>query len=78
MEKKTIYFESNGESGNIFAILGQVKEIITKEQFEECFQAVKSCNSYYEALDVIEEYVHLEDLSKWKKIKIYVDFEISK
>lgn len=62
--KKTVYFDRNGESGNIFYILLMVQEVLSKEAFDECVDCVYSCDKYEEALEVIEEYVHLEDLSK--------------
>ena len=62
--KKTVYFDRNGESGNIFYILSMVYETIGKEKGNECWAKVQNCKSYEEALEVIEEYVHLEDLSE--------------
>ena len=64
MDKKTVYFDRNGESGNIFYILSMVYKTIGKEKGNECWAKVQNCKSYEEALDIIEEYVHLEDLSK--------------
>ena len=61
---KTVYFDRNGESGNIFYILSMVYKTIGKEKGNECWAKVQNCKSYEEALGIIEEYVHLEDLSK--------------
>ena len=67
MRKETVYYESRGESGNIFAILANVREVLRKQRrindYNECWEAVQSCKSYDEALDVISEYVFLVDLS---------------
>ena len=64
MDKKTVYFDRNGESGNIFYILSMVAELLDKKQYYECATKVFQSNSYEEALEIIEEYIHLEDLSK--------------
>lgn len=68
MNKETIYYESKGESGNIFFILAKVRDILRKQRrindYNECYEAVLGCDSYDEALDVISEYVFLVDLSK--------------
>lgn len=67
MEKTTIYYESKGESGNIFYILGMTREALRKQRrindFNECWERVQKCKSYNEALNVIGEYVDLVDLS---------------
>ena len=62
--KKTVYFDRNGESGNIFYILSMVCPLLDKEDFTACCRRVGASHSYEEALGIIEEYVHLEDLSK--------------
>ena len=67
MKKTTIYYESKGESGNIFYILGMMREALRKQRrindFNECWERVQKCKSYNEALNVIAEYVDLVDLS---------------
>lgn len=62
--KKTVYFDRNGESGNIFYILLMVCPLLDKEDFTVCTRRVHASHSYEEALGIIGEYVHLEDLSK--------------
>lgn len=62
--KKTLYFDRNGESGNIFHILSMVEAMIGKRKANECGARVLQSNSYDEALAIIEEYVHLKELSK--------------
>lgn len=64
MDKKVVYFDRNGESGNIFYILSMVCEAIGKEKAMECSARVYQCHSYEEALGIIGEYVLLEDLSE--------------
>ena len=64
--KPVIYFNSTGNSGNIFFILAQVKKELTKEgkaqQFNELWEAVQKSKSYTEALSIIRQYVDLVDL----------------
>lgn len=67
-KKETVCYESRGESGNIFAILSKVRDVLRKQRrindYNECWEAVQDCKSYDEALDVISEYVFLVDLSR--------------
>ena len=53
-----------GEDGNIFAILGRasglLKDAGMKAQSDEMFQRVTACGDYYEALNIISEYVETE------------------
>ena len=63
--KPLIYYNKKGESGNIFVILGQVMNSIPEKDFEECLEAVKKCNNYDEALDVVQQYVDLFEISKY-------------
>ena len=53
-----------GEDGNIFAILGRASKLLNragmKAQSEEMFQRVTACGDYYEALNIISEYVDTE------------------
>ena len=53
-----------GEDGNIFAILGRASRLLNragmKAQSEEMFRRVTACGSYYEALNIISEYVETE------------------
>ena len=62
--KHTIYFDRNGETGNIYCILSMVVKTVGLKKGNECWAKVQNCKSYDDALKVIEEYVHLEDLSK--------------
>lgn len=66
--KETVYYDSRGESGNIFVILGKVRKVLCKQHrindFNEMWEAVQKCDSYQNALDVISDYVHLVDESE--------------
>ena len=61
--KKKVYFESRGESGNIFYVLGRVSNVLGREQgLEISKRVVNNAKSYDEALAIIREYVDLIDL----------------
>jgi hypothetical protein len=64
--KPVIYFNSTGNSGNIFFILAEVKRELQKEgraqDFNEMWEAVQKSGGYTEALSIIREYVDLVDL----------------
>ena len=68
MPKDKVVFDKNGESGNIYAILGQAQLILRKERrindFNEMRDRVYESHSYEDALNVIGKYVELEDISK--------------
>ena len=53
-----------GEDGNIFAILGRASRLLNragmKAQSDEMFRRVTACGDYYEALNIISEYVETE------------------
>ena len=53
-----------GQDGNIFAILGRASKLLNragmKAQSDEMFQRVTACGDYYEALNIISEYVDTE------------------
>lgn len=59
----TVYFDSMGPSGNIYAVVGLCKNEITKEEYKELIDKVFSSKSYEEALSHIREYVDLIDIS---------------
>ena len=63
--KPTVTFESSGMSGNIYAILGRVKDALRKERrindYNTMRDRVLSSGSYDEALGIIREYVVLID-----------------
>ena len=47
-----------GEDGNVFAILGRASRAL--QQAKEMFDRVTSSDDYYEALNIISEYVETE------------------
>ena len=53
-----------GQDGNIFGILGQASRLLKragmKEQSDEMYSRVTACGNYYEALNIISEYVETE------------------
>lgn len=67
MEKPTVIFDSNGPSGNIFAVLGLVSQALRKvhriSDFNECRDKVMASHSYEAALEAVREYVDLVDIS---------------
>ena len=65
MNKPELIYDSRGESGNIFWILGQVRRILQREHrlsdFSRLMERVQSSGSYEEALEIISEEVTLID-----------------
>ena len=65
MKKPVLIYDSRGESGNIFWILGQVRRILQKQgrisAYNELWERVQSAGSYRKALDIIREEVTLQD-----------------
>ncbi len=61
-----IFFDSNGESGNIFYILGMVNREMRKARrindYNILRERVFDCHSYKDALSIIREYVDLIDI----------------
>lgn len=53
-----------GHDGNIFAIMGHATQLLLragmKDQSEELVERVTTCRDYYEALNIISEYVDTE------------------
>lgn len=66
MYKPTINFDSRGPSGNIFHILGMVRNALSKQRritdYNKCWERVQASHSYEEALKIIREYVELIDV----------------
>jgi len=60
-----IVFNKSGESGNIFYILGQAYAILIiqgrKEDASRMMERATISHSYEEALQVVREYVELEE-----------------
>ncbi len=65
MNKPTVHFNSRGESGNIFWILGAVKTALRKQrritEYNNLRDRVTASGSYNEAVAIIREYVDLID-----------------
>lgn len=66
MKKSIVNFDSYGPSGNIFHILGLVRNELRKQRriidYNDCWERVQKSNSYEEALKIIREYVDLIDI----------------
>ena len=66
MKKPTVYFDSRGESGNIFCILGLVRREFRKQrritEYNDLRDRVTASGSYDEALRIIREKVDLIDV----------------
>jgi hypothetical protein len=65
MNKPELIYNSRGESGNIFCILGQVRRIMREQNrlnaFNALWKRVQEAGSYDEALNIIGEKVTLID-----------------
>lgn len=65
MEKPIVYFRSRHESGNIFFILGMVRNVMRKQrritEYNELRDRVTNAGSYQEALEIIREKINLID-----------------
>ena len=68
---KVLHFDSRGESGNIFFILGNVRCIMAKQrritEYNYMWQAVQNSGSYEAALEIIGKHVPLIDDATGKK-----------
>ena len=68
MKRPELIYDSRGESGNIFWILGQVRRIMQKQcrisAYNELWERVQRAGSYKEALDIIREEVTLIDTAE--------------
>lgn len=65
MSKPEIHFASRHSSGNVFWIMGAVRDTLRKErrisEWNDLYQAVTNSGSYEEALKLMNEHVHLID-----------------
>ena len=65
MKQPEIHFNSNGPSGNIFAILCEVRMAMQKQrritEYNDLYVRVRNCYSYAEALKEIRRIVDLID-----------------
>lgn len=62
-----VTFDRRGESGNIFWILASAQQVLRWQgRIPESVQMairVRNCHSYDEALEIISEYVELEEVN---------------
>ena len=65
MKRPEVHYQSRHESGNIFAILAMVRNVLRKErrinEFNDLWDRVQKAGSYENALDIINEKVRLID-----------------
>ena len=65
----TVTFDRNGSSGNIYCVMGGASKILRKcgmeDRAKEMVDRVTSSGSYDEALEIIGEYVNLEEREEW-------------
>lgn len=66
MTRPQIEFHSSGPEGNIFYILGKVRDALRKQSritdYNNLWEKVQNCKSYQEALSEIRQIVDLTDL----------------
>jgi len=67
MEKPTIIYDSRGETGNIYHLIGQLQQIMRKQRRITAYNSLRdrvfAAQSYAEALSIISEEVELIDIS---------------
>ena len=68
MERPTIIYDSRGETGNIYYLIGQLQQIMRKQRrytdFNNLRDRIFESSSYEEALAIIGEEVELVDIAK--------------
>ena len=68
MEKPTIIYDSRGETGNIYYLIGQLQRIMRKQRrytdFNNLRDRIFESGSYEEALAIIGEEVELVDIAR--------------
>jgi len=68
MTKPTITYNSRGESGNIYFLLGQLQQIMRKQRrytdFNNLRDRIFESASYEEALAIMREEVELVDIAR--------------
>lgn len=72
MKKGKVEFHSRGQSGNIYYIIGAVREVMKKKsrilEYNDMWDEVQTAQSYPEALKIISEHVELVDLDGLYKV----------
>lgn len=73
-EKEEVIYDSQGPSGNIFAILGKIRDILRKQnriaEYNELWKKVNHSQSYEEAMNYIGEVVSLVDVNRKKDMEM--------
>ena len=68
MERPTIIYDSRGETGNIYYLIGQLQQIMRKQRrytdFNNLRYRIFESGSYEEALAIIGEEVELVDIAR--------------
>ena len=68
MEKPTIIYDSRGETGNIYYLIGQLQQIMRKQRrytdFNDLRDRIFESGSYEDALAIIGEEVELVDIAR--------------
>jgi len=66
MERPTIIYDSRGETGNIYYLIGQLQQIMRKQRryFNNLRDRIFESSSYEEALAIIGEEVELVDIAR--------------
>ena len=68
MEKPTIIYDSRGETGNIYYLIGQLQQLMRKQRrytdFNNLRDRIFESSSYEEALAIIGEEVELVDIAR--------------
>ena len=67
MEKPTIIYDSRGETGNIYYLIGQLQQLMRQQRrytdFNNLRDRIFESSSYEEALSIIGEEVELVDIA---------------
>ena len=68
MERPTIIYDSRGETGNIYYLIGQLQQIMRKQRrytdFNNLRDRIFESGSYEEALAIIGEEAELVDITR--------------
>ena len=68
MERPTIIYDSRGETGNIYYLIGQLQQIMRKQRrytdFNNLRDRIFESSSYEDALAIIGEEVELVDIAR--------------
>lgn len=61
MKKGKVEFHSQGQSGNIYYIIGAVRGVMQKQhriaEYNDMWERIQNAKSYWEALKIIAEHV---------------------